>query len=242
LAEAPSRRPDLLIVSLVFDDLREDDLRGDFVRILTPEFRAHLQSSRIGQEILQRFTSSTSAGNDSDDAGGLEGFGQRYLETMVTSFLSSAVPLWAKRSALRAHLLTDLYYLRNNVFGIKSTSVRRAIPIRYKRNMDAFAQLLQEARAHDLPVLTYIAPLRPDVSAPYDPGQYRAWKLEVEDLVRASGAVHLNLEQLVPGPQWGTYHADDIDFMHFQGSGHRLVAAALKPFVLELIARDKHAL
>ena len=39
-----------------------------------------------------------------------------------------------------------------------------------------------------------------------------------------------------PGDNWGSYTGDDIDFMHFQGAGHRLVAEALLPHVEEMLA------
>jgi hypothetical protein len=53
----------------------------------------------------------------------------------------------------------------------------------------------------------------------------------VETLARRHGVLLLNLETLVPPQYWGTYHKDDIDFMHFQGEGHRLLAEALRPAV-----------
>jgi hypothetical protein len=34
---------------------------------------------------------------------------------------------------------------------------------------------------------------------------------------------------------WGTYHGDDIDFMHFQGEGHKLLATALLPHVQAML-------
>jgi lysophospholipase L1-like esterase len=45
----------------------------------------------------------------------------------------------------------------------------------------------------------------------------------------------LNLERIVPGEMWGSYTADDIDFMHFKGPGHRLVAEALLPYVRKIL-------
>ena len=31
----------------------------------------------------------------------------------------------------------------------------------------------------------------------------------------------------MPGDQWGFYHGDDTDFMHFRGKGHELLASAI---------------
>jgi hypothetical protein len=49
----------------------------------------------------------------------------------------------------------------------------------------------------------------------------------------------LNLERLVPAHQWGSVRKGDIDFMHFQGSGHKLLADALHPEVQRLLAREQ---
>jgi lysophospholipase L1-like esterase len=80
-------------------------------------------------------------------------------------------------------------------------------------------------------IITYIAPIRNDVPLPYDLAEYGEWKLAVEELSRNYGATHINLEKLVPAELWGNYFSNDIDFMHFRGQGHQLLARALLPYV-----------
>jgi hypothetical protein len=53
-------------------------------------------------------------------------------------------------------------------------------------------------------------------------------------MTTAHGAIALNLERLVPNELWGSYHAEDVDFMHFRGKGHELLAQALLPQVAYL--------
>jgi hypothetical protein len=110
------------------------------------------------------------------------------------------------------------------------------IPARYDRNMAALAQLLDDAKTARIPVIAYIAPLRPDIPPPYDARQYSEWKTEAAEVIHGKGGRLLNLEHLVPAGNWGTYHADDVDFMHFQGEGHRLVAAALEHEVAKALS------
>jgi hypothetical protein len=95
--------------------------------------------------------------------------------------------------------------------------------------MDALEQFLRDAGEHHIPVLAYVVPLRPDIAPPYDRGQYTEWKQKVSELVRSHGDTIVNLEDLVPGTYWGTFTGDDVDFMHFQGEGHKRLAAAIAP-------------
>jgi lysophospholipase L1-like esterase len=57
----------------------------------------------------------------------------------------------------------------------------------------------------------------------------------VADLASKYGAQFLNLETAVPPGLWGMYHKDDVDFMHFQGDGHRLLAQAIAPALRKAI-------
>ena len=154
---------------------------------------------------------------------------QKDIEDKLNARLGDLFPLWKDRTNLRNLLLTDLYYTRNALLGIKPTSVRKMIPPRYHRNMQAFAAILQEAERLRIRVVAYIAPIRQDYSLPYDRSQYEAWKEQIAAMTTARGALLLNLERIVPNNLWGSYHADDVDFMHFRGKGHELLAQAILP-------------
>ncbi len=226
-----------LVLGLVFDDLREDDLRSDFASFLTQPDRMALSRRQIGGDMLARLAAPPSdEGGQSDDAG-LKGFAQKYLEDRLNGWLGAAWPLWAERPNLRARALTDLFLFRNYVLGIRATTVRRMIPIRYERNMGALRAILQAASEKGVPVITYIVPLRPDVPAPYDVAQYSSWKAEMARLAAEDGVRHLNLEGLVPGSDWGWYAEGEVDFMHFGGAGHVRLAEAIGSHVRELVSQ-----
>ena len=127
--------------------------------------------------------------------------------------------------------MLDLYFMRNAALGIKPTTVRKMIAPRYARNMGALRQLLVDARRDGVKVIAYIAPLRQDVPMPYNPDQYQAWKNAISMMAETYGAELLNLETAVPPQFWGSNRGDDIDFMHFRGEGHRIMAKTLLPYV-----------
>jgi len=223
-----------LILQLCFDDLREDGLREEFADLLTPEDRDRLQINEVGSDILARADATWKGRNRSEESSALEGFVQKNIEDALNARLGDLFLLWKDRANLRNLLLTDLYYTRNALLGIKPTSVRKMIPPRYHRNMQAFAAILQKAQTLQIPVVAYIAPIRQDSSLPYDRSQYEAWKEQVAVMTTARGATLLNLERIIPNELWGSYHAEDLDFMHFRGKGHELLAQALLPQVVHL--------
>lgn len=228
-----------VIMALVFDDLREDGLRSDFSQIESAQVRSTLVSYSVGKEMLALADANWGDRRAGQENPGLEGFAQKEMEDVLSARLAEAWPLWADRPNLRARLMDDIYRLRNWVLGIKPTSVRKIIRPRYARNMAALTAVLAELRKRGIPVLLYIAPIRQDHPLPYDLKEYSAWKTGVTSLAEEYSARLLNLETLVPPQYWGTYHDDDIDFMHFQGKGHQLLAQALVPHVEAMLGRSR---
>jgi hypothetical protein len=86
-------------------------------------------------------------------------------------------------------------------------------------------------RKRNIPVIGYIAPIRQDHPLPYDRSEYARWKDSVQTLASRYGAKVINMEELIPPRLWGAYNEGQIDFMHFTGPGHRILAEALLPHV-----------
>ena len=230
---ATARVPvDLVILAVCFDKLRDDGLRPEFSGIIDGRDRANLSKDAIGREMLRVSEKDWKQNESWDENAGLNGFAQKYLEDRLVAGLAELSPLWADRSNLRTLALVDLYHLRNAVLGIKGTTVRKAIPVRWQRNMRAMEALLKHAQENNIRVVVYVQPIRQDVPMPYDPVEYAAWKQELAQLVPRYGATLLNFESLVPGEDWGIFDVTvDVDFMHFRNQGHKLLAAALAPYV-----------
>jgi hypothetical protein len=225
---------DALILPLVFDDLRETGLRDEFSGLLDPGTRRALADTGIGRELLERFDRERRAGQAAQREP-LAEFVHEPLERWLEEAFSNVVPLWGERATFRAQFLLHLYYARNALFGIKSSTIRRVIPQRKELNVSSLTTLLAVASARRIPVVLYVAPIRNDVPLPYDGAEYRKFIGEAGNLAKTSGARFVNLEDLVPASEWGSYHGDDVDFMHFRGAGHRMLAEALAPEVARTI-------
>src|SRR5262249_17423886 len=143
----------------------------------------------------------------------------------------------ADRGSLRSALFEDLYFFRNWILHIKPNSIRKIIRPRYDRNMKALQALISDMKRQNIPLLAYIAPVRSDVPSLYDQTEYQTWKAQVSAMLQREQVRLLNFESLVPGQYWGTTNGDWIDFMHFQGHGHELLAQALAEPVRELVER-----
>jgi hypothetical protein len=219
-----------VIVPLVFDDLREEGIREELTGFVDARLEADLSNCPAGRTIVQSIKQSVKKGAAvSMNAGsGADDDFQKRLEHTLEKGMGEHFPLWDQRSHLKAILTIDLYYARNWLLNIKPTTVRKIIEPRYERNMQAFQDLLAAAQRERRDMLVYIVPIRQDLPLPYEIKRYEQWKQVVERLAHEYGARFLNLETLVPPEYWGSYHKDDVDFMHFQGPGHQLVAREIR--------------
>lgn len=226
---------DGLILELVFDDLREDNLRADFSIILSELIVEKIRSrAQTGEKIIDKFISIVKGQSKDILAGTI----QKPVESWLTEKLGKVSSIWANRSKTEGNILLGLYNLRNWVFRIKPTTTRKMIKARYELNMEALDAMLSDYQKRDIPVLLYIAPIRQDKPLPYELTEYSTWKEQVKMLADKYHATMVNLETHIPPHYWGSYVGEEIDFMHFQGPGHKIVAEALLPHVKEMLKRD----
>ena len=100
-------------------------------------------------------------------------------------------------------------------------------------NLQALKAIVQSANEQGIKLLLYIAPLRNDVKIPYDLEQYENFKAEIQLIAEKNRVNFTSLESLIPAALWGTKGAttlgggQELDFMHFQGGGHQLLADKL---------------
>lgn len=227
----------MLILPAVFDDTRETGLRkGVAIFLEDGKIKTAMAATAIGKRILQA-QEAAPADSGGGDTAGIAHTLQERVERFLNTWLESHSALWAARSEMRGHLLIDLYLLRNTLLGIKPTSKRKVIRSRYEDNMAAMAAILESAENHGITVLVYIVPLRNDVEVPYVDSEYQHFKTDVQALAERHGALFANLENLVPAELWGSKAAtssgggEELDFMHFQAGGHRLLAERLGQLV-----------
>jgi hypothetical protein len=224
-------RLDTLILAVVFDDLRETGLRADIEPALAiPDVRAELERSDVGKQLLEGADQRELAGGD---LAGLNDTLQEHSERWLNRRLDENFALWRLRPEARGSLFHRLYRLRNSALGITPQTRRRTIRGRYRANMNALQALLGSAHEAGIHVLVYVVPLRSDVAIPYDREEYRRFKLDLADAAQIHDARFVDLEALVPPELWGEKLSTsldgqaEIDFMHFRGAGHTLLAREL---------------
>ena len=96
-----------------------------------------------------------------------------------------------------------------------------------------YQDILNLAIENEVEVATYIAPIRNDIKIPYKISEYETFKKEIENIAKKYKIYFTSLENLVPSEFWGTKASTslkkqgEVDFMHFQAEGHRLLAEAV---------------
>ena len=220
-----------LVLSIVFDDMRETGIRPSLVEAFNNQVvNSRLHNTRIGRKMISLQGNQNSIENDFE---ALENTFQEQSEKYLNYKLGKFLKIWELRPTFRGRILTNLYFLRNWIFSITPSSVRKIIPGRYRLNLLSLNEILNTSVEQGIKVLIYIVPIRDDVKIPYDMSQYVKFKSEIQTISKKSGVRYANLESLVPAELWGvkpntTFDSElELDFMHFQAGGHQLLADKL---------------
>jgi hypothetical protein len=233
----------LLILPVVFDDMREDGLRKEISDFLSDvQVNKALSETAIGLKLLK--ANKFERDDKNDDTAGISFTIQEKVERVLNTWLTESSTLWAARPEIRGQLLSNLFILRNTVLGIKPTSKRKVIRGRYQDNFLALEAILTSAANDGIAVVLYVVPIRSDVEVPYVTGEYSQYKAEIQSLANSYRASFFNLENLVPSELWGVKESItggeglEIDFMHFQAGGHELLADRLAALVRSIWAKQ----
>jgi len=220
-----------LILPIVFDDMREDEIRSDIKSILKDQISyKRITQTLTGKNLISKFEDKDLAGNKSNI---LDDKMQNSFEDLIDERLGKIWPLWNKRDTLRGELFSNLYLLRNSIFGIKASTTRKMIRGNYIKNKNAYRDILNLALDNKVEVVVYIPPIRNDIKIPYNLTEYNNFKKEIKDIAEEYQVNFNSLENIVPSEFWGRKTAtslrgeDEVDFMHFQAEGHRLLAEAI---------------
>jgi len=232
---------DTLILPVFFDDLRETGVRTSIMDFFkgqeisaesTDFFKSLINAPKASAQFDEINDDNVRQASPIVDLDILEGTPQKIVEGYLGSGLSRFSTVWKEQGEIRGRLLVNLYKLRNFFLGITASSVRKSIPSRYEKNMQALSEILTLTNKNQIRTFVYIPPLRDDYNRPYDLAEYNNFKAEVKALTVAKMANFADLESLVPNRLWGMkgstgFNADsdvELDFMHFQMGGHELLA------------------
>jgi len=221
----------ILVLPVVFDDMRETGIRPSLeMAFSNAKLTERLKKTKIGKELLANFGEKDSAGNDMT---AIADTLQESMEKQLNDKLAEHSVIWAKRSEIRGRIFLFLYKLRNFVFNINPSTIRKIIQGRYLKNIDAFKAIIDVAISNNIKVLVYIVPLRYDVPIPYKIDQYQMFKQDIKLLSEKDGVRFINLEKIISNKLWGTKESTTLgggleyDYMHFKGEGHRMLAKSL---------------
>ena len=241
LFQRQDRHIDVLEVPLFLDDAREGSVRDILVPVARrPDIAATLRSTATGRRTLAGLPAGE---KDATGAAAHSPSLQDRSEAAITRALEACCGFQTMREKARGQIDIQTYMLRNWLFNVNAQTVRPIIPDNYSANLAALDAMLADAAAHGTRIITYIPPLRQDVAPPYAPADYARFKSDTAAIAARRGAVFINIDGIVPGPLWGTKAATrtggdpELDFMHFQESGHVAVAAALGPAIDAAIAQ-----
>lgn len=220
-----------LVLPVVFDDLREDDIRQTIEDVLTNQFVINrIKDTNTGKNLISKFNNKVLTQSVTDWK---EESSQDYFENSLDKSLNKFWLIWSKREDLRGSLFAKLYIFRNYIFGITPSTTRKMIPGRYAKNISAFKDILKLSLKNKLEVLVYIPPIRNDIKIPYNFDDYKNFKIEIENITKKNNFRFISLENIVPTEFWGEKGSTnlkkekEVDFMHFQSNGHRLLAQSL---------------
>lgn len=225
-------KPDVLLLPVFFDDLRENGIRPNLAEIFSDTTTiSRLESTDLGRTLIKENPvvaanvgpASTTPTSSMDQS-----------EAAINTWLESRWDNWKERGTYRSVLFVKLHHLRNAAFGIDPQSVRHMIPARYDRNMEALDAIIASATARNIEVLMYIPPIRTDVAIPYDMAAYEQFKTLLKQIAVARDLGFADLEDVVAAEEWGTKMSatfggdQELDFMHFSAAGHQEMASVIE--------------
>ncbi|MEQ1689402.1 MAG: hypothetical protein ABL874_12590, partial [Sphingopyxis sp.] len=229
-AVIPAYNPDVVILPVTYDDIREIGLRDDVAALLDqPGLRARLGASEHGRDVLAAAgAAGTAPASQAEDPRSI----RPRVERALVGTLEAHSDLWAKRDAMRGMLGFAIHTLRNKALGINSQTKRAVDPALYRARMEMLDDYLADLRARGVRVLLYVPPYRQNVSGPYVEADYAQFKRDLAGAAARHGADFADLDAIVPGPEWGMvtdslFGFREYDFMHFTGAGHRRLVGAM---------------
>lgn len=233
-----------VIVPVFFDDMREDGLRDVyFPELISERYQIASDSTelkkKINGELQSHFNKANPASGQANstkpDLAALKATFQERSESLLNQFLNEHFAAWQNRANVRGYFFVWLYQLRNTVFGINASTIRKMIPNRYQWNWQALLEMTEDCSENKIDVLLYVPPLRFDLPIPYDIKMYNDFKIKLAECANANPR-HLqfkNYESIIPGNLWGYKGSTNLiskreaDYMHFKYKGHQILADSL---------------
>ena len=223
-----------LVLPIVFDDLREGNIRKDISNFFVDEnFKLKFANSLHKKKIIKKISFEKKTTETSDNKKTI----QEFVERKINYLLNYCCDHENKKLNGSTKIYHNLYLLRNYIFNIKPTSKRKLIPGFYEENVNSLQEIIEMAKNNGIEIYLYIAPIRNDVQIPYVFDEYNDFKLFVENIAINNELNFQNFENIIPNNLWGTKPGtklnikNEVDFMHFQGPGHKILSLKLEEYI-----------
>jgi hypothetical protein len=165
----------------------------------------------------------------------------------LAAAVTERLPMLEKREQFTGLVGMVFMGVRNRALGITSASPRPVSAATYKAGVEVLQLILRYAQSHDVPVLVYLAPVRPIQPNPFLPADVERFRSDVPKVCARYSATVVDCTDVVPEALWTNFpnadRAGERDFAHFTGAAHKLVAETIFPQVRSLAqrAREGHA-
>ena len=163
--------------------------------------------------------------------------------------ISNKIKILDKFKNLNGKFRTDIYRLRNLIFNIKPNTIRPIKKGPYKNNLKALENIINERYNRNLKTIIYIPPLlfsNEKNKIPYRSKDYMEFKKTIKKKCQIGKCMYFNLENSVPNELWGLKASTkfiksdlELDFMHFTGEGHKILAKKFQIIFFEDLNKTK---
>ncbi len=225
----------LFIIPVFLDDTREDGIRY-YVKNFLENKIENKNDDKIYKKLFAENNNSPA-----NDLEGLNNTAQEKVESFLNNVLINNSENWSNRSNMRNMIFSQLYLIRNKLFNINASSVRKVIPGPYSENLFSLEKILERTKEKKIKTLIYIPPIRNDVQIPYLVSEYSQFKDQINYISNQYNSNFINFENMLPKEHWGFKGQNDnqeIDFMHFKFEGHQLLADTLISHIIKIFPID----
>lgn len=244
--ESNPRQVDVLLLSAVLEEFRGLSIRDEIAEVAkAPAVKSHLMSLANANSDLTTVHSSLEPVLGSGPAANVPVTDSRTAEAQaIERYLQTRaekLPLFADRDSFQGQILLAYHESRNRVLGITSASPRPVPDAAYRSTLELIELALRYCAAKNIPVVVYLAPIRPIQPNPNLPADVARFRHDLPLLCQKYGVTCLDYVDVVPAPLWTNYTESAAgtegqrDYAHFTGAAHRLVAEKLMADMSEAI-------
>jgi len=146
--------------------------------------------------------------------------------------LADRIPLFRMRSSLYARTQVDYMRFQNWLLNIHSESKRHLPATTYNASLQLLELSIRYAQSRNITMVLYLSPVRPIETSPIPISDVAKFREDVGDLCGKYQVTCLDYTNLIPDDLWMSFAANrgdtrEMDFSHFTGAAHKLLAQHL---------------